>query len=106
MDTPDITRASLRDFLHTVFKRKTQILLFFCATVVTVALGTLLAKPAYEATSQVLLKIGRENLYVPTVPSRGNLNPVISLQREEQINTEIEILTSQSLAERVLESGQ
>ena len=79
-------------------------MLFFLATVVTVAIGTLVVKPTYEATSQILVKIGRENLYVPTVPASSNLNPVISFNREEQINSEIEILTSLSLLEEVVVS--
>jgi uncharacterized protein involved in exopolysaccharide biosynthesis len=99
MDTPQTTRTSLRDFLNVVFKRKSQILLFFFAVVLTVAIGTYVAKPTYEAQSQVLVKIGRENLYVPYTSSGS---PVINLDRQEQINSEIEILTSQSLAEEVV----
>ena len=73
MNRPEITRVSLRHFLHTVFKRKTQALLFFCATMVTVPIGSLLAKPTYEATPQILLKIGSENLYVPTVLAEAHM---------------------------------
>jgi uncharacterized protein involved in exopolysaccharide biosynthesis len=101
MDIQLPVRSSLRDFLHVLFKRKVQILLFFFATVCTVTIGTFLMKPTYEATSQILVKIGRENLYVPTVPNSGN-NPVINVNREEQINSEIEILKSPSLATQVV----
>ena len=55
----------------------------------------------YEANSQVLVKIGRENLYVPTNAKTG---PVINDNRDEQINAEIEILRSRSLAEKVVDS--
>ena len=102
MDTPERTQASLRDFLHILFKRKIQILLFFFATVCTVAVGTLMAKPTYETVAQLLIKVGRENIYVPTVPTSGTLNPVFSFNREEQINSEIEILKSRFLAEKVV----
>jgi uncharacterized protein involved in exopolysaccharide biosynthesis len=98
------SKASLRDFLHVVFKRKTQILIFFGLTFITVAIGTLVMEPTYEATSQILVKMGRENLYVPTVPSRNNLSPVVSFDREEQINSEIEILKGRFLAQKVVES--
>ena len=104
MNTEETTSTSLRDFLHVVFKRKIHILLFFIVTVCTVAIGTLATKPTYEATAQILVKIGRENLYVPTVPAGGNANPVFSFNREEQINSEIEILKSRFLAEKVVES--
>jgi uncharacterized protein involved in exopolysaccharide biosynthesis len=104
MGAPEITNTSLRDFLHIVFKRKMQILLFFFATVCTVAIGTVLIKPTYEATSQILIKVGRENIFVPTVPASGNINPVFSFNREEQINSEIEILKGQFLVEKVVSS--
>jgi polysaccharide biosynthesis protein PslE len=101
MDSEIGSQLSLRDFLHLVFKRRIQILLFFAATVITVAAGTLLATPTYEAKSQILVKIGRENLYLPTVPANTNQSPVISINREEQINSEIEILTSPALLEKM-----
>ena len=94
----------MRDFLNVVFKRKIQILLFFSAAVCAVGMGTLLVDPKYEATSQVLVKVGRENLYVSQVPSSGSPSPVINLNPEDQINPEIEILRSRSLAEEVVKS--
>jgi uncharacterized protein involved in exopolysaccharide biosynthesis len=90
------TRRHPEGFLYLIFKRKTQILTFFLVTVVTVAVGTLLTTPTYEAESQILVKIGRENLYVPTVPANTNASPVLNLNREEQINSEVEILTSRA----------
>ncbi len=103
MDSQLPHRASLRDFLYILFKRKLQILLFFFATICMVTIGTFLMQPTYKATSQILVKIGRENLYVPPVPSSGN-NPVTNLNREKQLNSEIEILTSPSLALEVVKA--
>ena len=101
MDTHEFSRASLRDFLHVLFKRKTQILLFFLATFCTVAIGTFVIKPTYEAKAHILVKVGRESMYVPAT---GSGNPVISINREEQINSEIEILKSRSLIQDVVTS--
>ncbi len=102
MDIQQRPESSLRDFLHVLFKHKVQILLFFVATVCTVTVGTFMMQPTYEATSQVLVKIGRENLYVPDVPTSGNSSPILHVDQEEQINSEIEILKSRSLAEEVV----
>ena len=99
MEEPTIVRASLRDFLSVIFKRKAQILLFFFATVCTVTIGTFMAKPTYEAKAQILVKAGRESMYVPPT---GSGNAVVSNDREEQINSEIEILKSRSLLEKVI----
>jgi uncharacterized protein involved in exopolysaccharide biosynthesis len=99
MGTSELPRTSLRDFLRILFKRKTQILLFFAVTFVTVAVATFMAKPTYQAAAQILVKLGRENIYVP---ASGSSSPVINFNREEQINSEIEILKSRSLTMEVL----
>ena len=103
MDIPLETQSSLRDYLNILFKRQVQIIIFFSVIFCTVAIGTFAMQPIYEATSQILVKIGRENLYVPTVPSSGN-SPVISVHREEQVNSEIEILKGRTLAEEVVKA--
>lgn len=103
MDEEKFPSISFRDILHVIFKRKIQILLFFSITIFTVAIGTYLVRPTYEATAQILVKTGRENIYVPTPAVGGTSKPVISFTREEQINSEIEILRSLFLAEKVVE---
>ena len=101
MESLEFRQSSLRDFLHVIFKRKNQILLFFVVTVCTVVIGTLVVKPTYEAKAQVLVKIGRENLYAP--PSEGK-STFISFNNEDQINSEIELLKSRSLVDKVVET--
>jgi uncharacterized protein involved in exopolysaccharide biosynthesis len=86
--------TSLRDIFHVVFKRKIQITLFFTAVVLTVAIGTLMATPVYQAKAKVLVKIERENVS----RSASEMRP----PGEMQINSEIQILNSRSLAEKVL----
>lgn len=104
MQTGKMAAPSLRDVLRILFKRKLQILLFFGFTVIAVATVSLVVKPTYQAAAQILIKVGRENIYVPTLPAGGSAPPVISVNREEQLNSEIEILKSQFLAERVVAS--
>jgi uncharacterized protein involved in exopolysaccharide biosynthesis len=93
--------VSLRDFLSILFKRKTAILTIFLATVITVAAGTFLMAPTYESHSSLLVKFGREFIYRPEV---GDKAPVISFTQEEAINSEINILTSRDLVERVIQT--
>jgi uncharacterized protein involved in exopolysaccharide biosynthesis len=69
------------------------------ATFCTVAVGTFLVKPVYLAEAQVLVKVGRENIYVPAT---GNLSPVFRVDREEKLNSAIEILKSPSLVEKTV----
>jgi uncharacterized protein involved in exopolysaccharide biosynthesis len=98
-DRPDLSPASLRDLLQICFKRKNQILVFFGVVFLTVLIGTFLAKPKFEATAQILVKLGRESMFTPAT---GTSRPVIAVDREERINSEIEILKSPVLAEKVI----
>ena len=101
MKAPEPTGASLRDFLNVIFKRKYQVLLFFFVIFSMFAFATLLTKPTYQATCQILVKPGRENIFVPATGSSG---PVISINREEQLYSEIEIIKNRSLAQEVVEA--
>jgi uncharacterized protein involved in exopolysaccharide biosynthesis len=99
MKTEGAYTKSLRDVLHLLFKRKAQILIIFFITVSFVTIGVYLIKPVYEAEAQILVKIGRESVYLPATES---LDPVVSYDHREQINSEIEILKSRSLAQKTL----
>lgn len=104
MDIRSETRSSLRESLHFLFKRRVQIVLFFLATVCAVTIWTLMTDPTYEAQSRILVKLGRENLYVPTLGTSGSPNPVVSVNQEAQLNSELEILRSRALAEEVVKA--
>ena len=99
MESYEYGRWSLRDVLYIVFKQKKQILVFFLFTVITVAIVTFAVKPTYEAKAQILVKIGRENLYIPP---NSAASQIIKPNSEDQINSEIELLKSRSLAENVV----
>ncbi|MBI5583055.1 MAG: GumC family protein [Deltaproteobacteria bacterium] len=93
--------GSLRDFLAILFKRKAAILTIFLATVVTVTVGSFLMAPTYESHSSLLVKFGREFIYRAEV---GDKAPIIAFNQEEAINSEINILTSRDLVERVIKT--
>jgi uncharacterized protein involved in exopolysaccharide biosynthesis len=91
--------GSLRDFLNVIFKNKAKILTIFATTVVTVTLGSFLVSPVYEAKSSLLVKFGREYIYRPEV---GDRSPMVSINQDEAINSELNILTSRDLIEKVI----
>jgi polysaccharide chain length determinant protein (PEP-CTERM system associated) len=101
METLEFRQSSLMDFLHVIFKRKNHILLFFAVTVCAVVIGTSVIRPTYEAKAKILVKMGRENLYIP--PS-STTSQIINFNRDNQINSEIELLNSRSLFEKVIKS--
>ncbi len=68
-------------------------------TVITVSVGSFLIPPTYEAKSSLLVKFGREYICRPKV---GDKSPMISINQEETVNSEISILTSRDLIEKVI----
>lgn len=93
--------GTLRDFLTVLFKHKYKILTVFFVIVCSVILGTFLLPPTYEAKSSLLVKFGREYIYRPEV---GDKSPVIAVNHEEIVNSEISIITSRDLIEKVITS--
>ncbi|ADJ29590.1 GumC family protein [Nitrosococcus watsonii] len=104
MNSAIASNISLRDFIQVVFKRKFQILISFIASVGLGILLSIIAKPQYEAEAKLLVNIGRENFYTPAVPINEQRSTVFVPNREEQINSEIEILKSQYLIEKVVDA--
>jgi polysaccharide biosynthesis protein PslE len=100
MNESDTTANVFRDLVFIGCKRMPLIVLFFAGTFITVLIFTLLAKPTYEATVQILVKIGRESVYIPV---SGSVNPVVAYDPEKQVNSEVEILKSPALAERLVQ---
>ncbi len=99
METEVKLRTLVQNLLHLIFNRKVQVLLVFGATVCTVAIASFTTTPTYEATAQILIKVGRENVYVPAA---GGAGPIFD--KGDQITAEIEILGSRFLAEKVVMS--
>ena len=73
MNTAIEPQGTLRDILYIIFKHKKKMLILFFTVVLTVTAGSLLMSPTYEATSKILLKFGRENVYSPTTPAGGGI---------------------------------
>jgi protein tyrosine kinase modulator len=100
--TPWSPETSLRAFLHVVFKRKRQILGFLAITVALAGAFTVLWPATYQASAKILVKMGRENIYVPTLPTQDKTGPVVVPNHPDQVNSEIAILTSDYLARKVV----
>ena len=94
-------KISLRDLLTVFFKHRAKILTIFSIVVAMVTITTFIAPPVYEAKSTLLVKYGREYMNQSEV---GASQPMMSLDRKEIINSEIQILKSPDLAQKVIES--
>jgi polysaccharide biosynthesis protein PslE len=96
-------QRSLRDFHYILFRHKWKVIVFFVAVMVTVTLGTFLAAEIYRAEAMLLVRIGRENVSLDPTATTGQ---VISLgqTRENEINSELDILKSRELALKVVDA--
>ncbi|MDR4497503.1 MAG: P-loop NTPase [Candidatus Scalindua sp.] len=88
------------DFLTVIYKHKYKILVIFLSIVTTVALYTFRMTPIYEAETRLIIKPGRENIYKPEVGDDNR--SIITSDRTEMLNSEIEIITSRDLAEKAV----
>lgn len=95
----DMGISSLGDFFTILFKHKWKILVIFVAIVTTITVVTLRLPSIYQATSTLLVKLGRENIYRSEVGETGSW---VSHNPEEMVNSEIQILKSDDLIETVV----
>ena len=103
MDTTFELQGTLRDLLYIIFKHKRKMLILFLSIVLTVTIGSLLMSPTYEASSKVLVKFGRENVYMPTTPAGGGSSQVLlDPSREERINSAVEMFQGRNILEQVI----
>ncbi len=92
-------QKGLRDVLTVLFKHKTKIVCMFFLWVFVGLLLSFLLPPVYEAKTSLLVKIGRE--YVSR-PELGEGRTLMSLEQQEVINSEIQILSNRTLIEKTI----
>lgn len=99
----DTRRSSLRDLAYIFFRRKWVVLGVLLATVIPVTLYSLQIRPLFEASSSLLVKPGKENIYVaPVGGPEGSAPPTIVQRVREVIRTEMEILKSRVVMKRTI----
>jgi uncharacterized protein involved in exopolysaccharide biosynthesis len=101
MAEQSITALQVRSSIYIIKKRKWKIFLLFLATVIAVAVGTLMATPIYRASSQLLVKPGREDIYVS--PTAASPALVERSYEGQKVNAEISIIKSIKLVDNLIE---
>ena len=57
---------------------------FFFSLLFVAFVALKIMAPTYASTVKILVKVGREDIYVPSIPSSTVVNPIMSMIREEQ----------------------
>ncbi len=97
------SQGNLRDLLTVIFKYKVIMITIFLTVVAVVTVGTFRTAPTYEASSEILVKFGRENVFAPTIASSQGGSPILfNSSREEGINSKVQILKGRNLIEKVI----
>ncbi len=94
--------TTLRDLCIILFRHQRKVLWFFLSIVSIAVIATYGLPEVYQSEAKVLVRLGRENVALdPTATTSGQLAQVAS-RRESEIKSELAILTSRDLAERVV----
>ena len=95
--------GNLRDIYYVIFRHRKKLVIFFVAVVVAVTLWSVLMEDFYRSEAKLLLKIGRENVVLDPTVTNGQY--VTGRQpRNWEINTELEILRSREIAEKIVDA--
>lgn len=95
---------SLRDFCYVLFRQQRKVIYFFAGIMLLVLFVTFVLPEVYESEAKVLVRLGRESVTLdPTATTSGQVVSV-SPRRESEIKTEMEILNSQDMAEKVVDA--
>ena len=98
-----IPEGSLRDVCHVLFRHKRMIVIFFLAVVITVTLGTFLVSEIYRSEARIMVRVGRESVTLDPTATTGQVISV-GQARENEVKSELEILKSQELVEKLVDA--
>ena len=98
--------ADIFDDVRLALKRyRKKGLLFFSVTLSITVLFVLFAPRQYRSEGKLFVRLGRENSTLDATATLGQ-NPIVAvpLSRENEINSEVEILQSRALIEKVVDA--
>lgn len=97
-----LQRTSLRDTLYIVFTHKTKMLVFMFLLFGAVVIKTLLGSSMYRSEARLLVRLGRETVSLDPTATIGEIAQ-INRTYDWEVNSELEILKSREIAERVVD---
>jgi capsular exopolysaccharide synthesis family protein len=98
-------KKGLRDFFHVLFRHREKAILFFTSVIIIVALVSFLSPKIYRSEAEILIKIGKESVILdPTVAPNQIVSVAAGAQRENEVNSEMEILKKSDLILRVVDT--
>lgn len=97
--------TTLRDVYRALFRHRRKAAWFFVVVMTTVTLATIFWPKAYRSEGALYIRMGRENVTLDSAATIGRESVVaITDSRENEINSVVEVLGSQALAEAVVDA--
>lgn len=95
-------KGTLRDLLYVLFGHKKKMLAFMALLFGAVVLKTFLQAPDYRSEAKLLVRLGRETVSLDPTATIGE---IVNINRsyDWEINSELEILRSREIVERVVD---
>ncbi len=93
--------ATMRDILTPLFRRRRLLILTFCGVFLGAIVAAFLLSSQYEASMEVLINRDRMDPVV-TTEQISQTAPIAPALTEEEINSEVELLQSADLLEKVV----
>ena len=103
MQEQNSTETTLRDFYDVLFRHKRRSLLFFCCVMIAVTLVTFLLPEIFRSEATLMIRLGRESVSLDPTATTGQVVS-IGMDKENEINSELAILQSRELAEKVVDA--
>jgi uncharacterized protein involved in exopolysaccharide biosynthesis/Mrp family chromosome partitioning ATPase len=103
--TRETRERTVLDLLEAVFRHRKKAVLFFFPVVVTVAVVLALTPGTYTSTAKLMIGRERESGFLKAAEASGELLPLYK-EWENEINSELEILTSHELVSEVVQSPE
>ena len=103
MQNPNFTETTLRDFYDVLFRHKRRSLVFFFCVMTVMTLATFLFPEIFRSEATLMVRLGRESVSLDPTATTGQVVS-IGMDKENEINSELAILQSRELAEKVVDA--
>lgn len=98
------SEITLRDAYRTMFRHRRKMAAWFLFSVIAATLITFFGPQAFRSESTLLVRLGRENVALDPTATLGESSRVeVPLSREDEINSEVVMLGSRVLLEKVVD---
>ena len=103
MQERTFTETTLRDFYDVLFRHKRRSFIFFFCVMTAITLATFLFSEVFRSEATLMVRLGRESVSLDPTATTGQVVSV-GRDKENEINSELAILQSRQLAERVVDA--